>query len=60
MFGMLTSTIKAASAVIDVPVAVVADTLTMGGVTTDKKGRSYTGDAAARFVENVKDIAEPD
>jgi len=60
MFGILKSTIKAASAVVDVPVAVAADMLTMGGVTTDKKGGTYTGDAAGRLVQNVKDIADPE
>jgi hypothetical protein len=59
MFGILKSTIKAASAIIDVPVAVASDLVTLGGMTTDKRGGTYTGDAAGRFVQNVKDIAEP-
>ena len=60
MFGILKSTIKAASAVVDVPVSAAADIVTMGGVLNDKKGGgTYTGDAAERFVQNVKDIADP-
>lgn len=60
MFGILKSTLKAASAVVDVPVSAAADLVTMGGELSGKKGGTYTGDAAGRFVQNVKDIADPD
>jgi hypothetical protein len=59
MIGFLKSTIKAASAVIDIPVAIVADTVTLRGLLTDKE-TSYTGDACGRLVDNVKDMADPD
>lgn len=60
MFGILKSAVKAvAGVVVDVPVAIVADTVTLGGVLTDRE-RPYTADAAARLVENVKDVADPD
>ena len=41
MFGMLESLAKAALGVVTVPVAVVADVVTMGGALTDKV-KSYT------------------
>lgn len=59
MLKMLTSTIKAAASVVDVPVSVAADVVTMGGALTDKE-KPYTAEAAARFVENVKNITEPE
>lgn len=60
MFGIFKSAIKAAAGVvIDVPLAIVCDTVTLGGELTDRK-RSYTSAAAKRLVENVKDIADPD
>ena len=58
MFGFITSAVKAASAVIDIPLAIVADTITIGGVLNDKD-TTYTGDAAARLVKNVKNMADP-
>jgi hypothetical protein len=59
MFGMLKSAVKAATAVVDVPVALAADVFTMGGVVTDRD-KTYTEDAVGRFTQNVKDIADPD
>ena len=58
MFGIFESVIKAASVVIDVPVSIAADVVTLGGALNDKDG-TYTGNAAGRFVENVKNIASP-
>lgn len=59
MFGMLTSALKAAAAVVDVPVSIAADVVTLGGALNDKE-TPYTADAVSRFVENVKDVAKPD
>lgn len=59
MFGILKSTLKAASAVVDIPVAVVADVVTVGGVLSDKD-TSYTEAAAGRLVKNVSDMAGGD
>lgn len=59
MFGILKSLAKAATAVVDIPVAVVADVVTLGGALSDKNN-SYTSDAAGRLVQNVKDMADPD
>lgn len=54
MFGMIESLAKAAAAVVTVPVAVVADVVTMGGVLTDKD-QPYTADAVGDLVDNLKD-----
>lgn len=59
MFGMFESLAKAAVAVVTVPVAVVADVVTMGGVLTDKD-KPYTAEAVEDFVDNLKDAASPD
>ena len=58
MFGILTSLAKAATAVVDVPLAVAADVVTLGGLNTDKD-TTYTQDALGRFVDNVSDAANP-
>jgi hypothetical protein len=54
---MFNSLLKAAFAVVDIPVALVADTITLGGLTTDKDN-SYTTDASKRLMKNVKDITK--
>ena len=59
MFGMLTSLAKAATAVVTVPIAVVADVVTLGGSLTDKR-KPYTAEAVADFVDNLKDASKPD
>lgn len=59
MFGILKSAVKAASAVVDVPVSVAADVVTLGGSLTDKE-KPYTAEAAERLVKNVSDMADPD
>lgn len=59
MFGMLESLAKAATAVVTVPVAVVADVVTLGGSLTDKR-KPYTAEAVADFVDNLKDASKPD
>lgn len=58
MFGMLTSVAKAAVAVVEVPVAVVADVVTLGGAVNDKD-QPYTATAVEHFVKNVQDAADP-
>ena len=59
MFGMIESLAKAAVAVVTVPVAVVADVVTMGGVLTDKD-QPYTADAVSDLVDNLKDATKPE
>lgn len=58
MFGMLESLVKAAASVVTVPVAVVADVVTLGGSLTDKD-QPYTADAVSDLVENLKDATKP-
>ena len=58
MFGMLGSLVKAAAAVVTVPVSLVADVVTLGGVCTDKD-RPYTADAVSDLVQNLKDATNP-
>ena len=59
MFGMLESLTKAALGVVTVPVAVVADVVTLGGVLTDKP-EPYTAEAVNDVVKNLKNAANPD
>ena len=56
---MLTSILKSAMVVVEAPVAVVADVVTLGGTLNDKD-ETYTSKAADKFVKNVSDITEPD
>lgn len=59
MFGMLESLAKAAPGAVTVPVAVVADVVTLGGALTDKD-RPYTADAVSDVVQNLEDATKPD
>ncbi len=59
MFGMFESLAKAATAVVTVPVSVVADVVTLGGSLTDKE-KPYTAEAVSDFVQNLKDASKPD
>jgi hypothetical protein len=43
---------------VEVPVAVVADVVTLGGSMTDKD-QPYTATAVEHFVKNVQDAANP-
>ena len=59
MFGMFESLAKAATAVVTVPVSVVADVVTLGGSLTDKE-KPYTAEAVSDFVQNLQDASKPD
>ena len=59
MFGMLESLTKAALGVVTVPVGVVADVVTMGGVLTDKD-EPYTATAVSDVVRNLSDVVKPE
>jgi hypothetical protein len=59
MFGMLESLTKAALGVVTVPVAVVADVVTLGGLLTDRD-EPYTAEAVGDVVDNLKDAAQPE
>lgn len=59
MFGMLGDLAKAAVSVVTIPVAVVADVVTLGGACTDKD-QPYTADAVSDLVKNLKNATKPD
>lgn len=59
MFGILESLTKAALAAVTVPVAVVADVVTLGGALNDKD-KPYTAEAVEDFVDNLKNATKPD
>lgn len=60
MLGMLGSLAKAVvGAVVETPIAIAADVVTMGGVLTDK-ARPYTADAASNVVANLRDATRPE
>jgi hypothetical protein len=52
------SLLRASVAAVRIPVAIVADTVTMGGVLTDRD-ESYTASATKDLVENLEDAASP-
>ena len=58
MFGFLEDIAKAAVAVVTVPVAIVADVVTLGGELTDKR-ESYTGEALGDMLQNLKNATTP-
>ena len=58
MFGMLGDLVKAAvGVVIETPIAVVADVVTMGGALTDKD-QPYTATALEKVMENVENATK--
>ena len=58
MFGMLGDLAKAAvGVVIETPIAVVADVVTMGGALTDKD-QPYTATALEKVVKNVENATK--
>ena len=60
MFGMLESLTKAAvGIVIETPIAVVADVVTLGGSLTDKD-EPYTATSVGKVLDNLSDVTDPD
>lgn len=58
MFGILGDLAKAAvGVVIETPIAVVADVVTMGGALTDKD-QPYTATALEKVMENVENATK--
>ena len=58
MFGMLGDLAKATvGIVIETPIAVVADVVTMGGALTDKD-QPYTATALEKVMENVENATK--
>ncbi len=58
MFAMLQSLTKAALGTVTVPVAVVADIVTLGGSLTDRD-KPYTAEAVSDVLKNLKDATKP-
>lgn len=59
MFGMLESLTKAAvGVVVETPLAIAADVVTLGGALTDRD-QPYTVEAISNVVENVSDAVKP-
>lgn len=57
MFGNLLKAVV--GTVIETPLSVAADIVTMGGVLTDKE-QPYTVSAVQRVLENIEKAADPD
>lgn len=58
MFGLLEDLTKAAVSVVKLPVAVVADAVTLGGSLTDQS-KPYTAQAAEDLVNNLNNASKP-
>lgn len=58
MLNFAESMLRASVAAVRIPVAVVADTITMGGALSDRE-ESYTASAARDLVRNLEDAARP-
>lgn len=56
---MFDSLVKAALGVVTIPVAIAADTITLGGSLTDRK-RPYTAEACSDVVKNLKNATQPE
>ena len=59
MFGLLESLAKAAVGVVTLPVAIVADVITMGGALSDTD-EPYTASAAGDILKNLTNAVKPD
>ena len=57
--GLFDGLLKVAvNTVIALPVAVVADVVTLGGELTDKRGRTHTGDAIKGIERGLKEMSD--
>jgi hypothetical protein len=59
MFGFIEDLAKAAVGVVTIPVAVVADVVTLGGALTDRD-EPYTATAASDVIKNLKNATKPE
>ena len=55
---MLTSLLKAAASVVTIPVAVVADAVTLGGALTESD-EPYTTSEVSKLMENLQNATDP-
>ncbi len=58
MFGMFESLTKAAVGIVTMPIAVVADVVTLGGALTDQK-TPYSAQQAEKILDNLDDAIDP-
>lgn len=59
MFGLLEGLVKTVvKTAVVLPISVVADVATLGGTLTDKRGRSYTGDAMQGIGKSLKEMSD--
>ena len=58
MFSLLNSLVKASvGVVVETPLALIADTVTLGGALTDKEV-PYTAEALEKILKNLKESTE--
>ena len=59
MFGLLTGIVETVvKTTVALPVAIVADVVTLGGELSDKRGQSYSGDAIDGITKSIKKMNE--
>lgn len=58
MFGLISNLVKTAASIVIVPVAVVADVVTLGGAITDSE--PCTPDAIEDVVDNIQNTIDND
>lgn len=59
MFGLITGLVETVvKTAVALPVAVVADVITLGGELSDKRGQSYSGDAVDSITRSIKKMSE--
>lgn len=59
MFGLLTGLVETVvKTAVALPVAVVADVVTLGGELSDKRGQSYSGDAIDSITRSIKTMTD--
>ena len=57
MFNLLESALKVLASVVTVPVSLVADVVTLGGILTGKD-TPYTKEELQKLMKNVQDLTE--
>lgn len=58
MLSIFQNSIKAAACIVDIPISVTADVITLGGALTEKE-KPYTVEACSDLVKNIKNITNP-
>lgn len=59
MFGLITGLVETVvKTAVALPIAVVADVVTLGGELNDKRGQTYSGDALDGITKSIKKMNE--